>query len=140
FVRRGASKDAVATARPDIVDRNGMILATDVRAPSLFAEPRKIIDVDESVELLTAVLPDPDATEARDRIGSRKGFVWLKREITPKQRGEIYKLGLPAIAPPRLSDSGLAVLHHVWRRRLPERQVHRGRRGRVRHGRGRQDQ
>jgi cell division protein FtsI (penicillin-binding protein 3) len=97
FVQRGASKDAVATARPDIIDRNGMILATDVRAPSLFAEPRKIIDVDESVELLTAVLPDLDATEMRDRIGSRKGFVWLKREITPKQRGEIYKLGLPGV-------------------------------------------
>src|SRR5689334_9500537 len=97
FVRRGASKDAVATARPDIVDRNGMILATDVRAPSLFAEPRKIIDVDESVELLTAVLPDLDATEVRDRIGSRRGFVWLKREITPKQRGEIYRLGLPGV-------------------------------------------
>ena len=63
-----------------------MILATDVRAPSLFAEPRKIIDVDEATELLTAVLPDLDATEVRDRIGSRKGFVWLKREITPKQR------------------------------------------------------
>ncbi len=68
-----------------------------MRAPSLFAEPRKIIDVDESVELLTAVLPDLDATEVRDRIGSRKGFVWLKREITPKQRGEIYKLGLPGV-------------------------------------------
>ena len=97
FVRRGASKDAVATARPDILDRNGMILATDVRAPSLFAEPRKIIDVDEAIELLTAVLPDLDATEVRDRIGSRKGFVWLKREITPKQRQEIYKLGLPGV-------------------------------------------
>src|SRR5438045_6642928 len=71
FVRRGASKDAVATARPDIVDRNGMILATDVRGPSPFAEPRKIIDVDESVELLTAVLPDLDATEVRDRLASR---------------------------------------------------------------------
>ena len=90
FARRGASKDAIATARPDILDRNGMILATDVRAPSLFAEPRKIVDVDESTELLTAVLPDIDATEVRDRLASRRGFVWLKREITPKQRGDIY--------------------------------------------------
>ena len=97
FVRRGASRDAIATARPDILDRNGAILATDVRAPSLFAEPRKIIDVDEATELLTAVLPDLDPTEARDRIGSRKGFVWLRREITPKQRQEIYKLGLPGV-------------------------------------------
>src|SRR6187397_3390680 len=95
--RRSVSQDAVATARPDILDRNGAIIATDVKTPSLFAEPRKIIDVDEAVELLTAVLPDLDATEVRDRIGSRKGFVWLKREITPKQRGEIYKLGLPGV-------------------------------------------
>jgi cell division protein FtsI (penicillin-binding protein 3) len=97
FVRRGASRDAIATARPDILDRNGAILATDVRAPSLFAEPRKIIDVDEATELLTAVLPGLDPTEARDRIGSRKGFVWLRREITPKQRQEIHKLGLPGV-------------------------------------------
>src|SRR6186997_3401797 len=86
FVRRGASRDAVATARPDILDRNGMILATDVRSPSLFAEPRKIIDVDEAVELLTATLPDLDANEVRERLSSKRGFVWLKREITPSQQ------------------------------------------------------
>jgi len=97
FARRGTTRDAIATARPDILDRNGNILATDVRAPSLFAEPRKIIDVDEATELLTAVLPDLDATELRDRLGSKRGFVWLKREITPKQRQEIYRLGLPGV-------------------------------------------
>ena len=97
FVRRGASKDAIATARPDILDRNGMILATDVRAPSLFAEPRKIIDVDEAVELLTAVLPDFDAIELRDRLSTKRGFAWLRREITPKQRQEVHRLGLPGV-------------------------------------------
>ena len=53
--RRGGSGDAVATARPDILDRNGEMLATDVMTPSLFAEPRRIIDADEASELLTAV-------------------------------------------------------------------------------------
>ena len=38
-----------------MLDRNGEILATDVRTPSLFGEPHRIIDVDEAVELLTAV-------------------------------------------------------------------------------------
>src|SRR5215468_4559555 len=37
MVRRGGTTDAVATARPNIVDRNGEILATDFRTPSLFA-------------------------------------------------------------------------------------------------------
>jgi cell division protein FtsI (penicillin-binding protein 3) len=97
LVRRGGTRDAISTARPDILDRNGLVLATDVRAPSLFAEPRNIIDVDEAVELLTAVLPDLDATELRERLSSRRGFVWLKREITPKQQREIYRLGLPGV-------------------------------------------
>ena len=81
--RRGGSGDAIATARPDILDRNGEILATDVRAPSLFGEPKRLIDVDEAVELLTAVMPDLDTKEVRERLGNRKrGFAWLRREIT----------------------------------------------------------
>src|SRR5262245_62179470 len=93
--RRAAAQDAIATARPDIVDRNGEILATDVKAPSLFGEPRRIIDKDEAIELLTGTLPDLDVGEVRDRLMSRKGFVWLKREITPKQQQDIHRLGIP---------------------------------------------
>ncbi len=95
--RRTASQDAIATARPDILDRNGMILATDVKTPSLFGEPRRLIDKDEAIELLTATLPDLDAGEVRDRLSSRKGFVWLKREITQQQQKDIYRLGIPGI-------------------------------------------
>ena len=94
---RAILQDAIATARPDILDRNGEILATDVRTPSLFSEPQRIIDVDEASELLTAVMPDIDAAELRERLASKRRFVWLKREITPKQREQIYHLGLPGI-------------------------------------------
>jgi cell division protein FtsI (penicillin-binding protein 3) len=95
--RRSYSADAVATARPDILDRKGEILATDVRMPSLFGEPHRIIDVDEAVELLTAAVPDLDAVEVRERLSSKRRFVWLKREITAKQRSDIHRLGLPGI-------------------------------------------
>ena len=97
FILRRSAQDRISTARPDIVDRNGRILATDVRAPSLFAEPRRIIDLDEATELLTAVLPDLDATELRDRLSTKRGFIWLKREITPKQQQDIHRLGLPGV-------------------------------------------
>src|SRR5262245_66107718 len=64
--RRAAAQDVVATTRPDIVDRNGAILATDVKAPSLFGETRRIIDKDEAIELLTATVPDIDEAEVRE--------------------------------------------------------------------------
>ena len=95
--RHGPSGDAIATARPDILDRRGEVLATDVRVPSLYGEPRHIIDVDEAVELLTAELPDLDSAELRERLSSKRGFVWLKREITPKQQKDVYRMGLPGI-------------------------------------------
>ena len=115
--RRSVAQDAIATSRPDILDRNGMIIATDVKTPSLFAEPRKLIDVDEAVELLTAVMPDLDATEVRERLSSKRGFVWLKREITPKQQQEIHRLGIPGVGflteNKRVYPNGPTVSHEI---------------------------
>ncbi|MCL2715962.1 MAG: penicillin-binding protein 2 [Alphaproteobacteria bacterium] len=94
--RRNPAQD-LATARPEILDRNGAVLAIDVKAASLFGEPRRIIDKDEATELLTATVPDLDTPEVRERLSSKKGFVWLKREITARQQQDIHKLGLPGI-------------------------------------------
>jgi cell division protein FtsI (penicillin-binding protein 3) len=94
---KAAADEAVSGARPDLLDRNGDILATDVKTMSVFAEPNRIIDKDEAVELITAVLPDVDARELRERLGSKKGFVWIKRQITPKEQAEIFHLGLPGV-------------------------------------------
>jgi len=116
---RVVSGDAIATARPDILDRNGEVLATDVRVPSLYAEPRRLIDVDEAVEMLTADLPDLDATELRERLASRRGFVWLKRDINPEQQREIYRRGLPGIGflneNKRTYPNGAEVSHLIGR-------------------------
>ena len=94
-----------------------MIIATDVKTPSLFAEPRKLIDVDEAVELLTAVMPDLDAKEVRERLSSNRGFVWLKREITPQQQLQIHRLGIPGIGflteNKRVYPNGPVVSHEI---------------------------
>ena len=89
--------DTVAAARPDIFDRNGEILATDIKVTSVFADPRRIIDKDDAVDQLTSVLPDVDAKKLREKLGSRKGFVWVKRAVTPTQQQAIYHLGLPGV-------------------------------------------
>jgi len=87
----------MAASRPDIVDRNGQVLATDIRSASLFAEPRRIVDPDEAVELLSTVLPSLDYEQTYRKLTSGSGFAWLKREITPRQQNEILQLGIPGI-------------------------------------------
>ncbi len=87
----------VLAARPDIVDRNGEVLATDIKTASLYAEPRNIVDADEALELLSSVLPDLDPETTFNKLKSGTGFVWLRRQLTPAQQAEIMALGLPGI-------------------------------------------
>ncbi|MCY1705575.1 peptidoglycan D,D-transpeptidase FtsI family protein [Pannonibacter sp. SL95] len=92
-----SAQDAVAASRPDLTDRNGEILATDIKTASVYAEPRKILDVEETLEGIGSVFPDLNNDAMRKRLASRAGFIWLKREITPAQQQAIHRLGLPGI-------------------------------------------
>lgn len=86
-----------SASRPDIVDRNGEVLATDIKTASLFAEPRRIVDVDEAIEKLLTVLPDLEYEQAYRRLDSDAGFVWLKRQLSPRQQADIMALGIPGL-------------------------------------------
>jgi cell division protein FtsI (penicillin-binding protein 3) len=85
--------------RPDIVDRQGNVLATDIAVASLYADPRKIPDVDEAVELLSAALPDIDAADLRKKLLKPKSaFAWIKRQASPEERDAVYNIGIPGVA------------------------------------------
>jgi len=89
--------DRLMASRPDILDRNGEILATDIRTVSLFAEPHKIVDTDEAVERLSTVLKDLDVKDTYRKLSSNSRFQWLRRQLTPKQQSQILALGIPGI-------------------------------------------
>lgn len=88
---------SVSAARPDLLDRNGEVLATDVKTFSMFAEPRRVLDADEVVDGLATVFPELDTDSIRRRIGSDRGFMWLKRTITQEQQRAIHRMGLPGV-------------------------------------------
>jgi cell division protein FtsI (penicillin-binding protein 3) len=94
--QKSAAELAPAVRRPDIVDRNGHILATDIQTASLFADAERVLDVDEAIEQLTPVLPDLDVEDLRRKLQSKKRFVWIKRDLTPRQQSAIHNLGIPA--------------------------------------------
>ena len=87
----------VLASRPDIVDRNGEVLATDIKTASLYAEPKNIVDADEALELLSTVLPDLDPEQTFNRLKSGTGFAWLRRQLTPRQQADVMALGIPGI-------------------------------------------
>src|SRR4029077_17289395 len=83
--------------RPDILDRNGRLLATDIKGATLYADPAKVIDRDELVEQVASVLPDIDTAELREKLKQGRRYVAIKRELSPKQQAEIYELGQPEL-------------------------------------------
>jgi cell division protein FtsI (penicillin-binding protein 3) len=104
-------------ARPDIVDRNGRLLATDVAAPTLYADSSLILDADEVIERLTKILPDLEATELRPALSDRsRRFVRLRRGLAPATAQRIHDLGLPGLyfrdEPKRVYPAG-ALAGHV---------------------------
>ncbi|MBW3095927.1 penicillin-binding protein 2 [Pseudohoeflea sp. DP4N28-3] len=89
--------DKLMASRPDLVDRNGEVLATDIRTVSLYAEPNKIVDPDEAIERLATVLPDLDVRTTYRKLSSSSRFQWLRRQLTPRQQSQILALGIPGI-------------------------------------------
>ncbi|MDS7597541.1 penicillin-binding protein 2 [Agrobacterium tumefaciens] len=92
-----APADRLMASRPDLLDRNGEVLATDIRTVSLFAEPHRIVDIDEAIEKLRTVLPDLDQRGTYQKLSSNSRFQWLRRQLTPKQQSQILALGIPGI-------------------------------------------
>ncbi len=93
----GSARDLTTASRPDLNDRNGMKIALDITVPSLYAEPRNIINIDEAVEKLSKELPDIDKEWLRNRLSGEKAFAWIARELTTKQQKRIFRLGIPGI-------------------------------------------
>ena len=93
----GQTRDLITATRPAILDRNGLELAVDIRVPSLFAEPRRIIDVEEAARGIHSVLPEINIDWLRQRLTGDKGFVWVKRELTPAIQERIMQLGIPGL-------------------------------------------
>nr|WP_245413562.1 penicillin-binding protein 2 [Mangrovicella endophytica] len=88
---------AEAVSRPDIIDRNGSIMAIDVKTASLYAEPKRMVDIDEAIERLQTVLPDLDTKSLYNKLSSRAGFAWLERKLTPAQQQQVLELGIPGL-------------------------------------------
>ncbi|WP_421787562.1 peptidoglycan D,D-transpeptidase FtsI family protein [Hyphobacterium sp.] len=103
--------------RGDLVDRNGQVLATTLETWSLFADPQLVWDARETAEALVTVLPELNVEELTADLSSRRRFVWIQRNLTPRQRQAVFALGMPGLEfrtePRRVYPRGRLAAHAI---------------------------
>lgn len=104
-----------AVSRPDAVDRNGRMLASDIRVYWLFADPSQIIGIDDTLEKLSRVLAPQDMIGLRAKLSSKSRFEWVKRGLTPNEAASVHHLGLAGLylleEPQRVYPAGDTAVH-----------------------------
>ena len=96
-VTRVAYEAGLSTERADIVDRNGVLLATNLATASLYAQPHEIMDAEEVADQLAAVLPELSASDVAEKLRDGGRFVWIRRNLTPRQQWQVNRLGQPGL-------------------------------------------
>jgi len=112
-----ATGGASIVDRAPIVDRNGVLLAVNLRSASLSADPRKVIDPFEAATKLSRLFPELNRAELHQRLMSDRSFLWIKRNLTPGDQKSVNALGIPGLAfhveQKRLYPQGALTAHAV---------------------------
>ena len=78
--------------RGNIYDRNGLILAATINSKSLYAQANLINDIDILSKKLEKIL-NINETIIKNKLSSKKNFIYLKRNISPLEHQKIIDLG-----------------------------------------------
>ncbi len=83
--------------RGRILDRNGLILASSVPSPSIWAIPEDV-ELDEAQRANLAKLLELPLAELNKKLADEdKSFVWLKRHVEPERAKQIAQAGFKGI-------------------------------------------
>ena len=100
FQRQGEIRYArtleLSAARGRIVDRNGLILASSVPAPSLWAIPKDFAGNPSDQRPLAKLLGMTPA-ELNSRLDDSPNFVWLRRQVDEQVAKDVLALGLKGV-------------------------------------------
>ncbi len=84
--------------RAMITDRNGEVLAISLPTAAVTANPRALIDPVDAAHKLKSVLPSIDEAAIAEKLAdTSKGFLYLARQISPREELAINDLGIPGI-------------------------------------------
>ncbi|MFD0666842.1 peptidoglycan D,D-transpeptidase FtsI family protein [Ramlibacter sp. MAHUQ-53] len=102
FQRQGEVRFArtleLPPSRGRILDRNGMLLATSVPAPSIWAIPEDVDRSDKSKLARMAKLLEMPLAELEKKLeNEEKTFVWVKRQVDEPIAKQVMELGIKGV-------------------------------------------
>ena len=83
--------------RNRITDRNGIVLATNLKTFSLYVHPNELIDKRKTAESLANIFPSLNVEVLKKKFSDGRKFVWIKKRLSPEQREKTKNLGEPGI-------------------------------------------
>jgi len=86
----------VLPKRGAVLDRAGEPLALSLEAQSVYARPHRIHDPENVSRSLARIL-HLNAAEVKQKLTSERTFVWVKRQITPREAEQIQALNLQGV-------------------------------------------
>lgn len=86
-----------SVSRREVVDRNGVLLASNLRTQSLYANPRQVKDVQKAADAIAQVFPEMDKKSVIDKLARQNSFVWLKRHVHPELQAKMMNMGIPGL-------------------------------------------
>lgn len=93
------SELAAQPKRGDIVDRNGVVVATAIDTKSLYADAKilKKTNVDAALDGLKKLFPELNKDKLAKRIEKGGRFLYVKRHLAPEQQQAVMNLGIPGL-------------------------------------------
>jgi cell division protein FtsI (penicillin-binding protein 3) len=85
-----------APARPEILDRNGVLLATNLPMIALEIAGAEVWDPKETAESLQRLLPKIDKDELSEKLRAGR-YVEAASDLTPAEQEAVFALGLPGV-------------------------------------------
>jgi len=83
--------------RGTITDRNGVELAVSEDSATVIADPRLVHNPADAAARLAPVIGQPIDTLLRELGDSRRGFVYIARQIDPSRGDAVRKLKIPGV-------------------------------------------
>lgn len=84
-------------SRANITDRNGILIASNIRTASVYSHPKQMIDKPAAIKALMRLNIGLNEKELIQKFSTNKDFVWIKRHITPNTQQLIHNLGIPGL-------------------------------------------